>query len=174
VRNAPPVRCDEAHLGQGPGRGIGEVHVDGPHEREHACTPQQRDRQVREVLGGLNPGRLELLEDRARAVLAEVERMKTCLQSLGLRREQVLPVREGRSEQRRMMPIHHREPARDVRVHRDVFRQVIAGGEAAVSGARSEKPAVLASGAGAYCALSAVDPRAARVGRECPFAGATE
>jgi hypothetical protein len=47
--------------------------VDRAHEREHARSPTQRDRQVGEVLRRGNASAREVLEDRRRAVLPEVQ-----------------------------------------------------------------------------------------------------
>src|ERR687892_2083175 len=68
--------------------------------------------------------------------------MKARLQSLRLGGVEILTVRPRRSEQRRVMAIHHREAACDVLVDRKVVAHVVAGGEAVVTRARRQEAEV--------------------------------
>jgi hypothetical protein len=78
-RPADPGR-DECDVRERAGARVFEELVDRSHEREHARSPTQGDRQVGEVLGDGHAAAREVLEDGRGAVLAEVQRMQASLQ----------------------------------------------------------------------------------------------
>ena len=133
---------DERDGRKGAGGGVVPELIQRSNVRPHPLAPEGCHGDVDEVLTSLDACPGEAVEDVLGAVRADVEGFGAGREAFGLGGVDVLAVRPRGAQQRGMVAVHHREPARHARLHGDVLAEVVAGGEAIVAGAGAEEAVV--------------------------------
>ena len=136
------LRVEVRDARQRPRRAVGEVVRGRVQELPDAGPPQREHREVAVVVAGGDAGAVEPLPDRLPREPALLDGEHVGLGASGLRRVQVLAVRERGAEERRVVAVEGGEPARELRRERKVVTQVEARRVLVVPAAGREESAV--------------------------------
>src|SRR4029079_2183449 len=105
-------------------------------------TPEREEGDVGVVVGSWDTSGGEALDDGLGVEQAGREAVRVALAALGLRRQQVLAVRERRPEDRGMPVVEHGETSGQRGVHGKVVRLVVGERERVIAGSAREESVI--------------------------------